>query len=65
MSGGRRFERRNSYNIALCVHEHNKIKVELYLKNKYYANISDMIYYYNGKNESVLVSDLEHQTITL
>ena len=24
---GRKFERRNGYNIALCLHEHNEIKV--------------------------------------
>ena len=65
--GGGRFEggRRNEYMIALCVYEHDTIKVESYLKNKHCADISDMTYYYNDKNDTVLISACENQTITL
>ena len=64
--GGRRFGgRRNEYMIELCIYEHDTIKVESYLKNKHYADISDMTYYYNDKNDTVLISACENQTITL
>ena len=64
--GGGRFERSNEgYKIALCNYEHDTIQIVTYLKNKHCANISDMTYYYNDKNETVLISACENQTITL
>ena len=63
--GGVRFERINDYNIALCIHEYNEIKVKTYFANNHYTDISDMTYYYNGKNDTMLVSACEHQTITI
>ena len=63
--GGGKFERTNEYKIALCDYEHDTIQIVTYLKNKHCANISDMTYYYNDKNETVLISVCENQTITL
>ena len=63
--GDGRFERTNEYKIVLCDYEHDTIQIVTYLKNKHCANISDMTYYYNDKNETVLISACENQTIIL
>ena len=63
--GGGRFGRRNEHTIALCVYENHKIIVRSWLKNKHFGNITDMTYYCDNQNETVLVSACEQQKITL
>lgn len=58
--GGRKFYEDKANNIVLYVYEHDEIKVKLYLNKLYVPNITNITYYYNNKNETVLVSACEN-----